>query len=207
MIDSLRTAGLAIVPGMSPNKVDEIVAALADRPVYNGHIIDHSMPGGPLSGNQAPVLCHHVDDVKRATHWLEFARRFIPLVREYFGEEPRLHHVNAYYSQNTGTYPYGRDWHRDYDDRKQLAVFMFGTDVMTREDGGFLYLRGTHLTLDDGVPNYAGHVPDPKNVIEVVGPRGTAWVCDPVGLHMGVVPAKGQRLMFWARFSVSLAEI
>lgn len=41
-----------------------------------------------------------------------------------------------------------------------------------------------------------------KRIERIEGPAGTGFVIDPSGLHRGVPPTDGDRLMFWARYGI-----
>lgn len=176
--------------------MDKAVEFLSQRPVYNGHVTGHSTaPPSPhkdvVAARTWPMFCNLMDDVVAAPHLMELAISYIPIARDYFGEAPRLYSVNVFWTQPApGQRPYEvtHTWHRDYDDRKQMAVFAYGTDVS--DGAAHLYQRGTHVSNTGTGP-----------VETVVGDAGTVFLTDPLGLHMGERPDR-LRMLFWARFGV-----
>lgn len=75
---------------------------------------------------------------------------------------------------------------------------MLGTDVDQDSHGPHLYAKGTHRVADDG-----NHPPRGEPIEHITGPAGTCWIEAPAGLHVGVKPRMGQRLLSWARWGVS----
>src|SRR5712691_2743066 len=118
-----------------------------------------------------PAFAPRMDDVVCAPHFLEYAIRCFPIVKEYFGESPRLYSVNVFWTQPAPTkYPETHDWHRDGDDRKQLGMFLFGTEV-TEDDGPHLYQRGTHKHVDGRARNGLNIDIEFAELDKEIGPR------------------------------------
>jgi hypothetical protein len=117
----------------------------------------------------------------------------IPIVREYLGQNPLLYSVNAFttYPISGPMNPDIQTWHRDRDDVRFLALFVYLTDVLSAEDGAHLFKVGTHDSDEDGP------------VCTVLGPAGTAFLGDTRGLHMGVRPTTRPRTIAWARWCVT----
>ncbi len=156
---------------------------------YPGHVKGASVaPHEP--GNST---CWAPEDVLAAPHFFEFAMRFRELASTYFGQDALLYSVNAFttYPITGPMNPDIQKWHRDRDDSKFVALFVYLTDVPTVEAGAHLYKLGTHAGAVDGP------------VDTVLGPVGTAFLADGSGLHMGVRPAEQPRTIAWARWGVS----
>jgi hypothetical protein len=76
---------------------------------------------------------------------------------------------------------------------------MYGTDVLTLEDGAHHYEIGSHLDID-GDENYNEYVPT-REVTAILGAAGTVFMSDPFGIHLGRRPEHKPRLLIVARYS------
>lgn len=169
---------------------------LATKPVYNSHAkVQSDQVPMPLydAMSHHPVLCHDMADVMNAPGILDYALQQVPLVKEYLGPDPVLYSLNAFYTMPIGNGVKGdiQAYHRDADDEKFLALFLFGSTIDRRDEGAHMYLAGTHLGPEQGEER------------EITGQAGTAFIADPRGLHYGVKPKSLPRLIFWVRWGVS----
>ena len=219
-IDNLRREGIYRWPGraMSDRDVGELNDELMKSPIFASHVAakatESSQPFLKVATGvnhqwMWPIFSNHMHDLIRAPHWFELALSFYPMAEAYFdGEFPRLYSLNNFWTAPAETiYTDTQAWHRDGDDRRQLTLFMFGTDVAAIDDGAHLYQRGTHRIPDDklGRP-FREDPPQPngRSIVETVtGPRGTLMLVDTGGLHKAIPPKTKPRLLFWARYGVS----
>ena len=187
MIAELQSRGIVDLRPMAG--AEDTMTFLEGCPRYPGHVKGASVaPHQP--GNST---CWAPSDVLRAPSFFEFALGLTEVAREYLGQEPLLYSVNAF-----TTYPIAgpmnpdiQEWHRDRDDERFLALFVFLSDVTSTDDGASLFMQGTHNGAEDG----AVHI--------TLGPVGTAFLADTRGLHMGVRPTRSPRTLAWARWCVS----
>jgi hypothetical protein len=188
-----------------------LATRLKHEPTYTGHVIPQgdrilrswedatSLPPGDRHFH----ACHDLGTILRcAPTLLPYVMSHLPLVEEFFEEQPLLYSVNAFWKK-----PSDRPgWHRDLDDRKQAVIFIYGTDVLTIEDGVHTYWRKSTEFADEEVVKYH-NIPDaqpPEEDIErFLGPAGTAFMTNTRGLHNGYPPKNAPRLLIWARFGVS----
>ncbi len=187
MIADIERDGVAVAPPMVG--AQETLAYLSSRPTYSGHV-----KGASVSRrNEGSSTCWTPDDVLGAPHFWEFALGMTDVARGYLGPNALLYSVNAFttYPTDGPMNPDIQAWHRDKDDVKFLALFVYLTDVSDRTAGAHLYRAGTH------------HGGAKGEEISVLGPAGTAFLADGRGLHMGVRPATKPRTMAWARWCVS----
>lgn len=194
---SLARDGFEVLPApMPPEELAAIVAHLKGCKVYDAHVQAKAQRSAAW-GAPWPMACHHMHDVLRAPGMLQWALSVRRLARGVFGEEPLLYSVNAMWTQ-PASHQYGQThkWHRDGDDRKFLALFMYGSDVLRPEDGPHRYLAGSHLNDDPPQKDIE------QRAVSIYGRAGTMFVTHPRGLHIGVRPGK-LRLLLWARWGVS----
>lgn len=207
-LNALRRDGIVRLPQMPRNAMETIWRHLKDRNVYNAHVQAKGTEPPvrlrtALADARWPMMCHSMHDAVLAPWLLEAALDLRGLAEAYFdGERPLLYSMNVMWTQPApGSRPYldTHGWHRDGDDRKQLVMFMFGTDVGL--DGAHLYQRGTHRITDADL-GWDFRDP-PVTVIETIyGVAGSVFLADTGGLHIGLRPRK-HRMLAWARWGVS----
>ena len=188
-LEQLRKQGVAMLPGLAPQKVQKVMAYLHSRPVYPGcHVRNGQGIGtpGPWEANlNANVVCWHHADVIRAPHLLEFALAQTDMAALHLGvETPILYSMNVFCTRpEEAVRPDIQDWHVDRDDTKFIPLFIYLTDV------GF-----------DGAQEI---MLDADHVSQIVGPAGTAFFSDTMRMHRGLKPQHKERIIFWARWGVS----
>lgn len=201
---ALADGGIYVTGPMDTGRVDEIVAHLVQWPMYGAHVAAKATEP-PVSFSVASerylAFCPHMRDVVTAPHWFELAISFYDAAKEYFGQEPHLYSLNAFWTKPGPTYADTQTWHRDHDDVRQMAVFMLGTDVDDTPDGAHYYQAASHRIRQEEL-GYEWHQPPYERVVRVGGQRGTIFACDPWGLHRGFPPNQF-RLLLWARWCVS----
>jgi hypothetical protein len=169
--------------------------------------------------------------VVRAPHLLALANRpeIVALAAARLGCWPTLYSVHAWWSFGGRPMParYGQTFHRDFDDYRFCTLFVYLTDVGT-EGGPHQYIRTSHrlegvqemlhraAARDPSVrPEQAqdffseGYGRDSdyerlfgEEIVTVTGPAGYGFLADTSGLHRGVPPVRGDRLIFWARYGL-----
>jgi len=167
-----------------------MLAFLETRQTYHGHV-----KGASVAAHQpGNSTCWAPEDVLRAPGFFEFVMALTPVVRRYLSAEPLLYSVNAFttYPLNGPMNPDIQMWHRDRDDVRFLALFVYLTDVPTMAAGAHLFQAGTQDSLKNGGPT-----------VQVLGGPGTAFLANTSGLHMGVRPTARPRTMAWARWCIT----
>lgn len=203
-IKSLYWDGIIRLPWSLPSdNVSSFADHLREQPVYQGHVIAHG-DGNPIAfehSKHLETVSYRMESVLSAPAFLEFALQFTDLAEAYLGSFPRLYSFNAFWTRPGPSEPnvHIQQWHRDRDDRRFLVLFLYGTDVLTDEQGPHLLAKGTHRTPDDG--NRPPRWGEP--VERVYGAAGTMFLADASALHMGIKPQSGERLLAWARWGVS----
>lgn len=104
-------------------------------------------------------------------------------VRAYVGANARLYSVNTFATRPGEDTHYVMRWHRDYDDFRCLAVFVYWTDVGA-ENGATLVRTGA----DDSPP------------VALAGSAGEAFAMEPFAMHAGNEQIRTVRLATWLRF-------
>lgn len=154
--------------------------------------------------NQYHFASHMLGHTLKGPGLLDFLMPLTEEAEDYFdGESALLYSINAFWKKPGGH----EQWHNDTDDRKIFALFMFGTDILTREDGTHGYIPGSHKWSIEEKQPYNENIkqPDEKDAVYFYGPAGTWFITDTWGLHNGVAPAQGKpaRMLLWSRWGVS----
>jgi len=171
----------------------EVEAHLKTLTIHDGHV---PLRGNGQSGSwdsmlSRPVVCPPlVGGTITAPHFLEFALSFTDDMEEYLGGFPYLYSVHSFWTRpsNDRMNEDIQVWHRDRDADHFLVLFMFGSPVMEIEDGPHQFQTRTHRGVQGG------------HIEFMYGRAGDCFIADTRGLHMGMRPTRGQRLIHWARW-------
>ncbi len=174
---------------------------------------------------------HQRAAVLRAPHLLALANRpdIVSLAAAKLGCWPTLYSVHAWWSfgGRADLARYAQSFHRDLDDFRFCTLFVYLTNV-DADGGPHQYIRTSHRL--DGVREMlrraAKHDPsiDPEQaesffiegyglddvyenlfgdaIMTITGPSGHGFIADTSGLHRGLRPVRGNRLIFWARYGM-----
>lgn len=205
----LTRDGIARLGVMSPMRLGNVVSHLMANDVANAHVWAKKnqepliLPTA-LAMREWPAMCHTMECIVTAPHFFAEALKTYDIAKAYFGEEPLLYSMNAFWTQptvNGHVYHDTHGWHRDGDDRKQLVLFLFGTNVLDLSNGGHQYQVGSHRR-GDGELGYHHGSPPGEVVRDITGQAGTMFMEDTGGLHMGHRPNQARCIM-WARWGVT----
>jgi len=232
LLNRLTRDGLVALPDLtlSPQTVERITQHLKQRPIYAAHIAEFSdqVPRtlqDPQS-RHSPFGSYLNADVLNCPDLLELALhpQILGLAEGYLGCVPSLYSLHAWWSfpghRNTGP----QLFHRDIDDYRFLALFVYLTDVEGGVRGGeHEFIRGTHrldtttdqlggdaeLAREFFPPRALGCVWDEtslfrrvfgRHIQSVVGSAGSVFLADTYALHRGVRPTEKPRLVCWMRY-------
>lgn len=184
-----------------------VMAHLQRSMAYTGHVIPQGdrrpRALSEVLDDSHRHMCHAMETAITAPALFDFITVFHGLAAEYFQEEPMLYSVNAFWKKPGA--PSG--WHYDEDDRKQLVMFIYGTDVLNNDQGIHQYVRGSHTWSREQlkwIHNVEEKVPPAEWTVDTfIGPAGTFFFTDTRGLHNGFPPKEEARLLLWARWGVS----
>ena len=189
----LTRDGIVIAPVKMPQEtLDPIIDHISAQPVYDSYLWSKSSKQPHPFESDLETCCTTFETVLTAPGFLAFVDQFTPLASAYFQEPALLYSVNAFWTKPglAPPHPFYQEVHRDMDDRKFLVLFIYGSDVVEPSDGPHMYSPGSHR----------GNGAQP---VQAFGKAGTLIFADTYGLHMGLKPERGRRLIFWARWGVS----
>lgn len=212
-VDSLRRDGLVVLP----TRLDE---ATCDSLLESACASLCRPLDGPIhlrwGGQPPPGRCDFDESVVAewpAAQSLIADESLFAVAWRYLGAMPVQDLVAAWWTAPAGGAPSSEAaqlFHFDLDRLRFLKVFVYVTDV-TESRGPHSYVLGSHRSLpphlrvdrrftDAEVLEYFG----PERIVEVIGPRGTVFLADTIGLHKGVPPVAGERLVFQLEYATSL---
>jgi hypothetical protein len=129
------------------------------------------------------------------------------IAADYLGCKPTLSGLGACWSF-PGNAPavYTQHFHRDLDDWRFVKLFVYLTDV-DHGSGPHAFVMQSHRTAAQlRARPYSRRTIDSRygrdKVHTVLGPRGTAFMADTYGIHAGMVPKSGPRLVLQAQYSL-----
>jgi hypothetical protein len=133
--------------------------------------------------------------------------RILGIVSRYLGCKPTISSLGVRWSFPTAARPAETQlFHRDPDDWRFLKLFVYLTEV-DLDSGPHVYVAGSNRTQ--------GHIRarpysrselearfGPESIQAVTGPRGTTFLADTHGIHMGKPPQGRARLMLQVQYSL-----
>lgn len=170
-------------------------------------------PYRPESGkffapNKVPNMthvCHYdIEDIIDAPHLLQAANdeKVLELVENFLGARPTLSAIRVWWScpSISGMPEHAEQFHRDIDDLRFIKLFVYLSDV-DECHGPHIFVKGSHkreiLTKlgrysDVEVADQFGQ----ENIVSFTGKAGTSFLEVTYGMHKGVPPTAGPRLVF-----------
>ena len=202
----LDADGWLPLPGLiQPEWVGEIKAYLAGRLARDPYRPELGRFRAP---DEVPPQTHvsHFDnaDIVRAPHLMAIANdpRVLALVEAWMGVKPTLAALRVWWSTPTATGEpeHAELFHRDVDDLQFIKLFVYLTDV-GEDTGPHIFVEGSQridkLTriaryTDEQVAEAFGE----DAIRRFTGPAGTAFLENTYGMHRGLPPRAGPRLIF-----------
>ena len=202
----LDADGWLALPGLiQPQWVDEIKAYLAGRLARDPYRPELGRFRAP---DEVPPQTHvsHFNnaDIVRAPHLMAIANdpRVLGLVEAWMGVKPTLAALRVWWSTPTATGEpeHAELFHRDVDDLQFIKLFVYLTDV-GEDTGPHIFVEGSQridkLTriaryTDEQVAEAFGE----DAIRRFTGPAGTAFLENTYGMHRGLPPRAGPRLIF-----------
>jgi hypothetical protein len=205
--DELNRSGLVSLPNLaSPDMVRKIHAYLQDKRLE-------------IRGSRRLHLKNIPSDVGTADYPLDTvlgcptvvdlinSPAILSLVGSYLGCSPTLSSIGLRWSfPSTGGVCDVQRFHRDPDDWRFVKLFVYLTDV-DAGSGPHVYVKGSHRTSrgarahfyerDKIAARYGA-----ASITPVTGSRGTTFIADTSGIHMGMPPKDRPRLMLTAQYSL-----
>lgn len=196
VLRELREKGFSVVYRLSTLQVARVDAHLRAAPVFvDAHVPqsarnrgDVEVLRGSARDRASECVCVLNDHVTTAPYLFEIALLMTDVAAAYLGRDPpRLYSTNAFWTRPGQAALRGdiQAFHKDADDARFLAMFVYLTDVVDDDDGPH------DLYGPDGA------------VRTIKGPAGTIFLADTSREHRGRKPRSRERGLLWFRWGVS----
>lgn len=212
-LSQLEQNGIVPITTFNDQQIVDIVNHLQTRSVYNAHVPYGDGVKRHLSDARNHAFgCYELFDLVTCPHLMKVALNedLLNLAANYLGCLPTLYSINSWWSFPGRGVAGTQKYHRDYDDYKFLAVFVYLTDV-TMTNGVHCYINHTHDT--DVLTSVAGiRFEDPLSVCDtslkpyeqvLLGKAGTSFMSDTYGIHKSMPLTAGDRLVMWIRYGLA----
>ena len=206
-LDALRTVGVAQLPPLAADaQLRRMFDYFQSRPVVgpdgrSGALED--LPAGTPAAAydlETVVTCPGLLDIVNAPQVLQIASAYI-------GCKPTLSSLGVRWSFPAAeSKAHFQNFHRDIDDWRFLKLFIYLTDV-DEHSGPHCYVRTSHRRgfvwrAHDYPPNEVEAAFGRDKLETVVGPRGTTFIADTLGVHRANAPRRAPRLILQAQYSI-----
>ena len=206
-LGDLQRDGLAIMrPLLTTEQVDRMADYFLSRQVMGPGDRLMRLEELPPEVAAAPYPLETVLDCPGMLEALN-APEILQLGFRYLGCKPTVSSVGVRWSfPKASSRARSQEYHRDLDDWRFFKLFVYLTDV-DKDSGPHSYVVGSHKTAfglmaktyreADLARRYGREA-----VTQVLGPRGTTFMADTVGIHCGLSPTKRPRLILQVQYSL-----
>jgi hypothetical protein len=214
VVKSINEDGIWVSPKPYPH-IDVLLDYLKKKSCYSGHVKPQGS-GIPrtfceslenTSDINSGFICYGFEDVIHAPLLFDFMMDFNDVAIDFFKPSvPNFYSINAMWKKSSGS----PGWHYDVDGDRLLVFFMYGSDILNKEDGPHCFIKGSHRwgnelreSLHNSEPGTEPNDEHKDKVLEIYGEKGTFFLSNPCGLHNGLAPFDGRppRLLIWGRWS------
>lgn len=206
-LGGLERDGIAMLPNLfSPSELDDVVDFFLNQQVMSPEGSCMTLEGLP---EEATMAAYELATIV-ACPWLMAAINSADILRlasAYLGCKPTICAVGVRWSFPGSEAPnVTQAFHRDPDEWRFIKLFIYLTDV-DGESGPHVYVAGSHNTRSPlRGKSYSGEQVEAQfgkqNMRAVLGPRGTTFVADTIGVHAGIPPQRAPRLLLQAQYSI-----
>lgn len=204
---NLEHDGLALMtPLIAQDRIDRMVDYFFSRRVVGPD--DQTMPLEDLPAGVS-TAAYPLDTVLDCPGMLEAlnAPEVLAIGAQFLGCKPTVSSVGVRWSfPKGGAETRSQEYHRDLDDWRFFKLFIYLTDV-DETSGPHSFVRGSHKTAfgmtakayhEDALVRRYGR----EAVTRIVGPRGTTFLADTIGIHCGLAPTRRPRLILQIQYSL-----
>jgi hypothetical protein len=197
IIERLRDDGIILLPNFIDNeKIENIRNHFENKPGWNAHVpnASNSKPYNLTADYPFPMFSYTADDSLMCNEIFDLVVNpfLLSIAIRYLNCFPTCYSINTYKTLPGNDYATHKP-HRDYDDYKFLACFVYLNDVLDIDSGPLIYYPKTHRQWGmTGKPS------------PVFGRKGTVVVCDPYAFHHGSIPRGTTRFATWWRYGLGL---
>ena len=212
-VQTLHSVGMAPLGSLlDATQIDEVLAFLATAPVASGSsrspVTAHSQGVSSAAYDLPTILaCPHLLQTMNHPDLLQIAAGFLGCKPTLSGAGLRWSFADAEGNAASDV----QRFHRDTEDWKVLRAFIYLTDV-SADSGPHQFVLESHTTPGRfRLKPYTDQTIDAQfgrdKVLTVNGPRGTSFVANMLGVHRGMPPTAGPRLLFSFTYTMTPTPI
>lgn len=195
----LKENGYLVIKNfLSRDEVNQIKAITENLPGYNAHVPVHSDKVLRVYDSNYPynVLSYSPENFYKDSLVTSKMRdpKILSLVQSYFGCFPTIYSLNCWWHKYTNQVYGTQQNHRDYDDFKFLAFFIYLSDIDASNGPHVFYPKTQN-----------GEHSEEKKMI--LGRAGTAVLADTYAIHRGQPLLRGERLLLWWRYGLHVNKM
>lgn len=183
---------------LSLDEVEQIKSITSNLSGYNSHIPFHSDKVLRVYDSNYPynVLSYSPESFFRSNLIVNKMKdpRILSLIQSYFDCFPTIYSLNCWWHKYTNQIYDTQKNHRDYDDFRFLAFFIYLSDI-DDHNGPHVFYAKTHNGENSGEEKI------------ILGKAGTAILADTFALHRGQPLLQGERLLIWWRYGIHLNKM
>jgi hypothetical protein len=198
-LNQLKEHGCIIINDfLNKEEIEHILDLTKKNPGYNAHVPVYSDGVARFYNEnyEYNTLSYRPDlflqdeiVLKKITH-----PYLISLAQGYLNCFPTMYSINCWWHKFSPSTYSTQKTHRDHDDFRFLAFFIYLTDI-DENNGPHVFYPKTH----DGT--------DRHEQVVITGKAGTAIMADTYALHRGQPLKQGERLLIWWRYGMYVNEI
>lgn len=195
----LKENGYLVIKNfLSREEVNQVKSITENLPGYNSHVPVYSDQVPRVYDKDYPfnTLSYTSDNFYKNPLIIDKMKdpKILSLAQSYIGCFPTIYSLNCWWHKCTNQ-NYGTQYnHRDYDDFRFLAFFIYLTDI-DASNGPHVFYPKTQNGDDAGEKKM------------ILGRAGTAVLADTYGIHRGQPLLRGDRLLLWWRYGSHLNKM
>ncbi len=213
-LQKLRSDGVVEnLPSIEPEHLSRIIEYFKSESCHD----PYRLHLGQFKWDEVPssdcnMAMYTSDQILRAPQVIKLfnSAHLLTWAEAYIGCKPTLDNIGCWWSYGGRVGPKGtQHFHRDFDSIGGFKVFFYLTEV-DDQHGPHVYVRGSHKRqeLDTGlaIPDELlwQHY-DQTNEVVVTGNAGSSFIADTFGIHKGLLPIKGARLILSAQYNINVS--
>lgn len=195
----LKENGYLVIENfLSLDEVEQIKSLTSNLSGYNTHVPFHSDKVLRVYDSDYPynVLSYSPENFYKSSLVVNKMRdsKIVSLAQSYFDCFPTIYSLNCWWHKYTNEVYGTQNNHRDYDDFRFLAFFIYLSDIDA--------YNGPHVFYPK-----TQNGEDPQDEKIILGKAGTAILADTYAIHRGQPLLRGERLLIWWRYGIHLNKM
>lgn len=199
------------LPVAAPEQIADMMAYFKDQPCcdfWRMHLGE--FPWDAPVSQDTNLGCYRIEQILLAPHLFRVFNHpdVLAAAELYLGAKPTIDNIQCWWSYPERSVSKGTQrYHRDWDNIRGFKLFLYLTDV-GEENGPHCFVAGSHQSdllmetralLDEEVHEAFGRPAERR----FTGAAGTSFLVDTFGVHKGLLPTSGRRLILSAQYNLT----